>query len=255
MPTRSRLIFALLAVALAILFVRLGFWQLSRRVERREANAFREGRAAMPALRVQRLDGAVDAGALPSLDSVVWRTVRLEGRFDVDREIVLRSRSRAGYPGVEILTPLLVRSEGQAEEAILILRGWLPAPDGLRPRLSDAWPPGWIGDEPGRAIEVEGIAMPGTNWAGAPIQIDIEDRRLAVLGSVNLETVGGLLPYPVADFYIRATDPGPRGPGLELPQKLVVSEGRHLSYALQWFSFAIISLVGAGIFIRKEHVR
>ena len=61
--------------------------------------------------------------------------------------------------------------------------------------------------------------------------------------------------YPVADFYLRATDPGPAGPGLELPPALVADEGPHLSYALQWFSFAVISLLGAWIFLRKEHVR
>jgi len=255
MPTRSRLLFVLLAVALAVLFVRLGFWQLARRGEREEASAFRQARATMPTLRLPQGDGAAAAVALPSRDSVVWRRVRLSGRFDSEREIVLRSRSRLGLPGVELLTPLLVHAEGRPDEAILVVRGWLPANDGLRPQLSDAWPPGWTDGDPGTTIEVEGIAMSGTNWAGAPIHIDIDGSRRAVLGSANLETARGLLPYPVADFYVRATDPGPAGTGLAPPQELVAGEGRHLSYAIQWFAFAIISLVGAGIFLRKEHGR
>jgi cytochrome oxidase assembly protein ShyY1 len=31
-----------------------------------------------------------------------------------------------------------------------------------------------------------------------------------------------------------------------------LSEGPHLSYAIQWFSFAVVALVGSAILVRRD---
>jgi cytochrome oxidase assembly protein ShyY1 len=56
-----------------------------------------------------------------------------------------------------------------------------------------------------------------------------------------------MLPYPVSRLYLVATEQdttrpvGQRVARLRLP---ALDEGPHLSYALQWFAFAAIALIG-----------
>jgi surfeit locus 1 family protein len=73
----------------------------------------------------------------------------------------------------------------------------------------------------------------------------------------NVEGIGKQLPYRVLVAYIqRAPDPNQQGlPFSSLPE-LDLTEGPHMSYALQWFSFAAVLLFGYPFFIRKrERVR
>ena len=109
----------LLAVALAAgaVCVRLGFWQLSRRAEKRHANAAMEAALAGPALDV--------GDSLPRWERVGRRVVVVRGRFDDHRQILIAGREHIGQPGVGVVTPLLTASGG----AVLVDRGWLPAED------------------------------------------------------------------------------------------------------------------------------
>ncbi|MGH7541638.1 MAG: SURF1 family protein, partial [Gemmatimonadota bacterium] len=185
---------------------------------------------------------------------VRWRRVRLRGRYDPDREIVLRARSRNGTPGVETLTPLRIGA-GDEAPAVLVLRGWLPAPDGLRGDLASGWPAGTEAAPP-RTVTVEGIAVEASPPGDArPLRLLYEGTEHLVLVTADPTAAREALPYPVASFYVRATDPGPAGPALRPPRPLDTSAGPHLSYAIQWFSFAVIALVGTALYVRKESAR
>lgn len=256
MVKRSSIALGILALVLTILFVRLGLWQLDRRAQRIETNAYRASRAAMPELRLSTALPEVGVATVPSADSVAWRRVRLSGRFDVERQIILRARSRDGAPGVELLTPLLVGSDPSVDGAVLVLRGWLPAPDGLRPPPSLWSAAAGVYTLEEEVVEVEGIAVPGTDRAASPpIRLEIGGSERIVLSTVNLQLAQEDLPYRVAGFYVRATGSGVPGSRLAPPREPEFGEGPHLSYTLQWFSFAIIALVGTGIYLRKEHGR
>ncbi len=262
--TRGRVAFAALAVLLSALFIRLGIWQLDRHGQRLEEAGLRDSRAALPPVDLSRALGEGEISLPSDAAEVWWRSVRLSGQYDRAHEILLRSRSLAGRPGVELLTPLVLdlpdAREGTGAKraptlAVLVIRGWLPAPDGLRPRLTDAWPPGRPSDSEAAAVTVEGVAVPGSEAASAPVRVEIEGAEHAAVAAVDLEAIADLLPYGVAPFYLRATDPGVAGPGLAPPPPLPAGSGPHLSYAVQWFSFALIALVGTAILIRKERAR
>src|ERR1051325_8605723 len=104
-----------ISIPAAILFVRLGFWQLSRLHERRARNA--EVRAAMarPAI-----DVAKDTGDLPA-----YQPVRANGVFDYDHQVVIEAVGFEGTPAVVVATPLKF-ADGSA---VLVERGWVPSPD------------------------------------------------------------------------------------------------------------------------------
>jgi surfeit locus 1 family protein len=255
----GRWIFVAVVVGATALFVRLGFWQLHRLAERKAENAARRARQALPPLAIPGgtaidrlpLIGRPGTGRIPS-DTLTWRSARLVGRFDRRREIVLRDRSYRGVPGVYVVTPLLVRESGDSV-AVPVLRGWLPAADAFHAPLKAGWPDSAAAD--GRAAgpdSVRVLLLPAGSSPPGPIDtLDAPDGPHPVLGHLDAESLARLLPYPVARLYAQRVDARPSGifPVRIAPPEL--SNGPHLSYALQWFAFAVISVVGGVIFWRR----
>ena len=228
MPRRM-LLFAALALAGAVLFVRLGFWQLDRLGQRRERNKL--------------LAARMSAEVAPWSDTTAlrYRRVRLSGTPDYDREIVLVGRSRGGSPGVNLLTPVRLRG---SDTAVLVNRGWVYSPDGtsvdhVRWREGDT-------------LTVEGYVEAFTDPGPGDLPAN---QRIARRLSHN--AVAARFPYPIAGAYVVAIAPrGPASPPMSVPRDVPVrpglptpDDGPHLGYALQWFAFALIGVAGAGIAI------
>lgn len=255
-----KLTFAVLALALGALCVWLGFWQLDRLSERRAGNEQRAERLALPPVELAPDPVSGAAPAVPPADSLLWRRVVLRGHWDFGNELVVRNRSHGGVPGVHVVTPLLLGDEEAPEDgpaaAILVRRGWLPATDGLRASLTEGRPPQ---DEnadvgPGPAAAVEGIVLPPEPGLEetAPPRYQLDGGEHAALVRLEPEAVSGAIPYRVDAFFVHATDPGPAGPALRLLPPPELDEGPHLLYAIQWFSFAAIALVGTLFWLRHE---
>jgi surfeit locus 1 family protein len=70
---------------------------------------------------------------------------------------------------------------------------------------------------------------------------------------LNVGRIAQQLPYPVLPVYVQQSpDPNRSGPPVQQTVQLDLSEGPHLGYALQWFAFAIILLVGYPFFVRRQ---
>ena len=123
MPRRIQL-FVVLAFAMAALFVRLGFWQLSRLSQRRASKAVISARLALPEVPLASL----------TLDSIseMHRRVVFTGVPDTAHEFLWTGRSRNGSRGVYIVTPVVVAGD----TAVLVNRGWVYAPDAATADLS-----------------------------------------------------------------------------------------------------------------------
>lgn len=227
--------FAALAVTLAALFSALGVWQVTRHGERRALNALRQAALDREPLKVNDAADATDAD---------WRWISLEGTFDYDHEIVLRSRADLGAPGAHLVTPLLL-DQGPA---VLVLRGWLPAPDGVNVPLTRA-----RAADRSRVV-VHGLVQPGVRRRTLPPRtatIDGEDHL--VLGALDLDDAAAGLPYPIAGFFVHADEVPLTPEGLPRPVPVpALDGGPHVMYAIQWFSFALISLIGALLYLRTR---
>src|SRR4051812_32166240 len=100
MTALKRRVFVALALLSAIVFVRLGFWQLHRRQERLARNALVTARYNTP---------VVDVATLPRDSAAVrFRRARVTGALDYEHELTFASRSFKGSPGVFILTPVRI---------------------------------------------------------------------------------------------------------------------------------------------------
>ena len=72
---------------------------------------------------------------------------------------------------------------------------------------------------------------------------DVLERKRAALAKQ--------LPYPIANYYVVLTDSSSSASAPPRVEPLPLDEGPHRAYAIQWFSFAAISIIGLVIFIRR----
>ena len=210
---------ALVALVLAALCVRLGFWQLHRLHERRARNALVAAARALPPI-------DLPADSLP-LASLGERRVRARGVYDWAHEHVWHARTYQGAPGVTLVTPLRL-ADGSW---LLVDRGWAPSADAYH-----------VDSRHFREADTAVIA--GLAAAAPRDRGDADPHRLAdSLGGAVLPVVVQLLPGDATAHLPLGLVRWP-APGLD--------EGPHLSYTVQWFSFAVIILVGTAMLLRKQ---
>jgi cytochrome oxidase assembly protein ShyY1 len=223
-------------LAMAALFVRLGLWQLDRLDQVRASNALIETRRSLPVVDLDRLVQADDPRGGPA----VQRRVVVSGRYDTSARIVSDFRSVDGQTGVDVLTPLV--TEGGA--AVIVDRGWVPA------ATPEAGIPSAVAP-PGGPVEIRGFALEGapSGSARAATREGVLQLTRIDLGVLQRE----LARYDLYPVYVRLQTQQP-GQSSGLPRPVpppALDEGPHLSYAVQWFVFAIIGLIGWPILLRR----
>ena len=208
----------------------LAQWQIDRRIQVME--------------QINRVLANYDDAPVPFRDAPVadfrsddeWTPVTLTGEYLVQDTLIVRNRPRAGRPGYEVLVPF----KTQEGPVVVVDRGWLP-----------------IGDTPGHPDHV-----PAPKEGRQEVEVRLRpgeptlDRQApsGQVASIDLPEIGRQTGLPVADraygeMVSESADPGER------PQKLVqptLDEGPHLSYALQWYLFA---LMGFGVWGYMAYTR
>ena len=219
-----------------IVFVMLGNWQLDRHEEVRLENEVRAARLAAEPLPIE--DMVASAG--DDVGSLAFRRATATGVFEAEREIFVRNEVDDGQAGFHVITPL----ETEAG-TLLVNRGWVPLA-AERPPVSQAPPPG--GDRPEAPVEVEVLVQPSEE---RPALGRVEpEGRLEIVNRIDLDRLSQQFDdlLPVWGQLIADTEGLPRP--VELPA--VTDDGPHLEYALQWYAFAAITIVGATFLIRSS---
>lgn len=220
-------------LALVVTMAGLGLWQLRRLDERRDANA--------EVLRGTRTTVDLDRVLRPGDDSVGdarYQRVEVRGTFDEANELLVRFRTKDGLPGYDVVTPLVVDSGAAA----LVARGWVPL------ELGDAW--GERGTPP-PAGPVTVTALVRDAEAAGRFRPARQDGRL-VVGSIATPRLEGELRrdlYPGWLQLLEPDDPSSFPAPLPAPD---LGEGPHLSYALQWFAFSAIGVIGWLLLVRSS---
>lgn len=224
--------FLVAAIIGAAVFARLGVWQVDRLHQRQALNATIRARLAAAPVAIESLHGPPEA--------LRYRRAIVRGFASYNGEGLLVQRTMNGSPGVYLLTP--VRT-GRGDSATLVVRGWVYAPDGStidRGRWRE-----------GDSLTVEGW-LDTLSASGRPDTIAGHPDALRHLDRATLERHAGV---PLRPVYLWAIAPRPAGAGADAPARFTLPElddGPHRSYAIQWFSFAAITLIGAGIVVRND---
>ncbi len=221
-------------ITLLVLFIALGRWQWGRgESKQRLAQEFRSGNVS-----------ALELGTRGTLEFPRFQRVRVAGQWLAQRQFLLDNRTRNGRAGYEVLTPLALR-DGRL---LLVNRGWVPF-SGYRERLPDVIAGLGSGDGTyvvvtGRLDELPsaglagGRAAPATQGAWPRVTAYPTGEELAAAlvdagddGGARLERRVLLLDASQSQGYLRDWQP----PGQPA--------ATHWSYAVQWWSFAVLLLV------------
>jgi cytochrome oxidase assembly protein ShyY1 len=211
------------ALAAVVAFARLGLWQLDRLEEKRDRNRLIAERADGPAIDIAEVD----------IERAEFQHTRATGRFDTGDQVLIRNRSYRGTLGANVVTPLVLRGSS----AVLVNRGWIPL---------DTEPP----DPPDGEVTVEGLLLASQQRGIGPR--DPADGRLAVLNRVDVRRIDAQSELDLFPLHLSLARPEPEG---DYPIPLdppVRDEGPHRSYAIQWFLFTGIVLIGYPILLRRR---
>ncbi len=238
----AALVSHLLVLAVAVACVALGLWQLDRLAAVREDNARLAERLEAPPVDLTTLTG----GPVPEAD-LEFRSVTASGTYRHDEEVLQRNRDHQGQTGFHLLTPLELED---GEVVVLVRRGWVPS------ELSD--PPVEQTAPPSGTVTLTGILERPVPQPGFGPQDPDEGHleRVFHTDTARLDRqVDGEL-FPMVLRLETQQPPLNTGPG-QLPFALPgpeLDEANHLSYAVQWFSFAVIALItyGAWWFTRQR---
>ncbi len=222
----------LFAVAMVVLMVNLGFWQLRRLDDRRADNSqIAAAMAQDPADIAAYLD---TRGLPPSYTAVAARGAYLPGA-----EVRIGNRSSGGQPGFWLATPLEL-ADGRA---VAVVRGWVPRRSmvGLDDR-SPAPPAGEV-TVVGLAFDsIDGGRIAETGPGDTPEISRMDLDRFTEVSGVDVEDVW---------IRLRAQSP-PQPEGLPEPvPDPDLTEGPHLSYAFQWFFFSAGAVVVYALILRR----
>lgn len=223
---RPRWIALILAViVLVTVFVQLAGWQFRRNSERTAANQLIERNLAKP---VRQATTVVTVGK--DLDPAEkWSPLEATGRYDAEHQILVRYRHLGGEPGFEVLTPL-VTEQGAA---LLVDRGWVPAPGGTT-RLPDVPAP------PDGQVTVTGRAQPTEHGPADQVRPETGQVRY-----IDIGTIAKSLPYPVYGSYVQLTDStSPPDAAIRPLPAPELDAGPFLSYGIQWWLFSIMAVGG-----------
>ena len=213
-----------LTVIFAIVCCALGTWQLNRRAE-----ALAE---------VARIDANYDADPVPVAEALPdlaafdvdqrWQVVALTGEFLVDDEVVVRNRPFGGSSGFEVITPFRL-DDGTV---FMVDRGWIAQNSQGRPSEAAPAPTGQV--EVTARLKAGEDLIAGRTTTGVELAtIDLDELAERVDGPAYTGAYGVLVQSgaDVDEPPLAAARP-------------IRDEGPHLSYALQWYVFALLGFIG-----------
>ena len=175
---------------------------------------------------------------------MLYRPVVATGTYRADDTIVVENRTYNGASGGWVLTPLDL-GDGTA---VLVNRGFIGF-DREGRIVAPAPPTG--------PVTVGGLLFPSQERGSFGAR-DPAEGKLAVLARVDLDRVAAQVEPALLPAYIQLSTTDPPEPAVAEDEPRLVAlgppeltEGPHLSYAVQWFIFSTIASVGYGLLLRK----
>ena len=230
---------SLAALAVFLLFLRLGFWQLDRAEEKRALQAgYHNHINAAP----------VDLGQVVpyrnQVDRMHWRRCILDGHYDTHKTFLLDNQVYRGTVGYQVFSRFVL----QDGASVMVDRGWTAAPE----TRSEA---PQINAVAGR-LTLTGVAKP-VPVSGIKLAPEVPesmgdnlDRVQRIdLAQIASQTGWALLPYVVR------LDPDAAGALVWNGTEPGFNRERHLGYAFQWFALAATVLVIYVVLYTKKRRR
>lgn len=209
---------------------RLGLWQLERAGDKYEQQRLLEAESSQNAEAIESIPLGHLHRANPEIQN---RHVLLRGKYINDRTILLPGEFFDGQIGYGVVTPLRLASNNKV---VLVNRGWT---SGILPPNS---PPRLLPFTDNATITAQ-IYVPPENARVIPSDIDPNSWPVR-LRTLELGLVEQLLGEEVFPFELRITEEQ-QGTLIRHWPAVNPDVDQNLSYAVQWFTFAITVLLAS----------
>lgn len=236
LATRSWALAALGVVAAVVTCVMLGLWQFHRfEAKSARADLIEHNYSAPPVA----LTDVLPASDSPLAADDGWRTVRLTGEYCTAPECILYARNRPfnGEVGFAQLVPF--RTD---DGTVMVARGWVPTQSASSAPADPPEVPTGQRTIVVRLRPMEPVLAGRTNPPGQVQSIAIEE-----LAAV--EPTAGTL-HRGAYGELASEDPAPADAPTPFPRP-DTSLGPHLSYAVQWWAFALFFPIAWAVRARR----
>lgn len=209
----------------------LAQWQLARRAEALAEINRLETNYNAPAQPVNEVLQSLDAFSIDQK----WLPVALTGQYLSNEEVLVRNRPCNNASGYEVITPFQLDSG----DVFFVDRGCVGS--GTEVNTAAPFAPAPTGE----------VTISARLQAGEPLVSGREDTG-DTIGSINLDTLAtrvGLPSFTGAYGLLMGGDPNQAPYPADEPE---LDEGPHLSYALQWYVFAVGAFVVYGWAANQE---
>ncbi|HSK28049.1 MAG TPA: SURF1 family protein [Jiangellales bacterium] len=219
-------------VAVVVSFTWLGAWQFSSYEEQRREGD-RRAQAPVPVADLVRPGAAVRS-------EDVDRNVTARGAYE-RRSLLVPGRILDGVVGTFVVTPLRLDTGG----SVLVLRGWVASADAA----AAATPPDG-------QVTVTGVLRPDeTEEAAVPLGRPLRVAEIPYVSNEAAVEAGGPADLLAGWVLLAEETPGTASAPEPVPLEQVARRSgagiwQNLSYAAQWWVFAVAALVFWGAFVR-----
>ena len=219
------IILTFLLAILIYLFIELSGWQFDRyhqRIDRNKDFVTAVAGVPIPIENISQLNNLKQ-----------WGKVSLSGQYLDAKSKLVRKRYLKNSLGFWVLTPFQLANK----EIILVNRGWIPSANSSTSELA-------IPNSPTQQVLIEGYLRPMEKFKANPTDLPSNQ-----INDINTEKFQGNI-YP--NFYVQVgkSNPAEKDIGIiDLPE---VSNGPHLSYAIQWILFALLLPIGWYVLLKNE---
>jgi cytochrome oxidase assembly protein ShyY1 len=224
--------YAALVIVFAVVCVLLSQWQFARREEVRRQIELIDANFDAPPQPISKV--LVPGEPLTASDE--WLPVVTSGHYLSDLQTLVRNRSRDSATGFDVIIPLM--TDGGA--VFVVDRGWIPSgKDGRMPLSTPTAPDGRV-LVTARLRKTEPVLQGQSDTSTTISSIHVAE----LAAKWNLKAYTGA--------YGMLASEEPSAASGELASKPQLTEGNHLSYALQWIAFAVLGFVALAWAVRNE---
>jgi surfeit locus 1 family protein len=229
----------ILVIAGVFVLLKLGIWQRTRLIQRRDFNTAVMSQIDLPSL-------TLDESAIEfDLNNMEYREVVVTGEYALKQQMILRNQINGKEPGYHLLTPLKISG---TNAQIIIDRGWIP--------IDDETPESWQKYDVAGEVEINGVFRKSQNLTVFNIEPDAmispDEAWRQNWRTVHLEAIAGQVDNLLL-AYIQETPVDESGnPPIKSEVILELTEGPHADYAAQWFAFALMLGIGYPFYVRHQ---
>lgn len=215
----------LFLIGLIYLFLRLSEWQMDRYDQRILSN-----NTITKALNseAKQIKSSMELKNLKT-----WEKVQLSGSFLNDDSMLVRKQYLGSKLGFWVITPFQIENN----DLILINRGWIPI-------ASSSSAVEEIPTAPQGLVKIKGYLQKFSNFVEKP-----SDLPKNQLNQINYQDFSSDLNK---DYYVQLNESFPQDREIAIIPLPELSNGPHLSYAIQWILFALLLPIGWFVLLRNE---